>query len=200
MGKCVDELYPLVCRRMDVYLNEWSLRDSKDIVENWTAIKNFNALFGKLAKAGNLCFYAPENLWDIPISGFNVKTGVRLDGRGVPKEHSMLLRTIYGKFSIIKDGLPYFSKSEEMVMPSATMGLAAENSAPVISFAFDEEYRVDFFSGWVKHLDNSVERARVNNVFEEKPSNYELIVDLSLCRKLNPLDEPMWNSGRWKIY
>lgn len=178
---------------MNIYLNDLSLNCDKDILENWNEVKKFNDLLSKLAGINNLQFHAPGNLWDRPILGFNVKTKTLFDRSTIPKDHSNLLRIIYSKFLLIKDELPHFAEDDRMTIPSSTVGLAAEQSAPVISFTFDEKYKTDSLSGWLKNKEDSIFETKVNNIYEDKSANYQLIVDLTPCRRLNPLEEPMWN-------
>ncbi len=178
---------------MDIYLNDFSLYSDKDILSNWSAIEKFYVLIQKLAEVSHLHFKGPKELWNIPISGFNVMTGNRSDKSNIPKDHCSFLRAIYAKFSLINNESPHFAEEVGMNTPSCTMGLAFHQSVPVISFTFDDKYKKDLLTGWFRYIENDIIEAKLKNLFEDKPSNYEFIADLTPCKRLDPLKEPMWN-------
>lgn len=87
----------------------------------------------------------------------------------------------------------YFSETEDMKVKSSSVGTACMQSSPVISFTFDGHYTTDTLSGWLQQDEKAISPAEVHNIYEEKPSNYMYLADISACRKYNPLESPMWN-------
>lgn len=155
---------------MNVYLNDLSLQSGKSILDNMPMIKKFNTLLEKLSSVSNITFCASHNLWDTPISGYNVKTGECTSG-SIPYDYAMYLKVLYSKFSpTIADTLPYFSETEEMKIKSSAVGTACVESSPVISFTFDGQYAKDTISGWLQEHGKAVSRSKVNNIYEDKPS------------------------------
>lgn len=178
---------------MNVYLNDLSLQSGKSILDNMPMIKKFNTLLEKLSSVSNITFCASHNLWDTPISGYNVKTGECTSG-SIPYDYAMYLKVLYSKFSpTIADTLPYFSETEEMKIKSSAVGTACVESSPVISFTFDGQYAKDTISGWLQEHGKAVSRSKVNNIYEDKPSIYTHLADISICRDYNPMENPMWN-------
>lgn len=179
---------------MNIYLNDLSLQSKKSIMENIPFIKDFIKLIENLSSVGNISLNASHNLWGTPVSGFNVTTGTCINGSSVPHEYATLLKTLYSKFSLqVADSLPYFSETEDMKVKSSSIGTACMQSSPVISFTFDGCYTTDTLSGWLQQDEKAISPAEVHNIYEEKPSNYMYLADISACRKYNPLESPMWN-------
>lgn len=163
-------------------------------MENIPFIKDFIKLIENLSSVGNISLNASHNLWGTPVSGFNVTTGTCINGSSVPHEYATLLKTLYSKFSLqVADSLPYFSETEDMKVKSSSVGTACMQSSPVISFTFDGCYTTDTLSGWLQQDEKAISPAEVHNIYEEKPSNYMYLADISACRKYNPLESPMWN-------
>lgn len=179
---------------MNIYLNDLSLQSKKSIMENIPFIKDFIKLIENLSSVGNISLNASHNLWGTPVSGFNVTTGTCINGSSIPHEYATLLKALYSKFSLqVADSLPYFSETEDMKVKSSSVGTACMQSSPVISFTFDGHYTTDTLSGWLQQDEKAISPAEVHNIYEEKPSNYMYLADISACRKYNPLESPMWN-------
>lgn len=179
---------------MNIYLNDLSLHSDKSIIENMPLIIRLKSLIESLSSMTNITLRASRNLWNTPISGFDVMTSQCLKGTSVPYEYATLVKALYSKFlPSVVDNFPYFSESKDMNGKSSSVGMACVESYPVISFTFDEKYAADIISGWLQKNKNEVIAADVNNIFEDKPTIYTHLADINVCRNYNPLENPIWN-------
>ncbi len=178
---------------MTLYLNDLSFVSDKHILENWEAIKALNELVNELATRRNdLCLHAPEDLWRKVLSGYDLNTNTPK----ISKEHCQYLRFLFHKFVLTDSGYPRFSMDESFSISSSSMGCAAAEDAPVISFVFDEQYAMETLTGWVKYSEQEhVKSKELNNLscIENRAWNNRFVVDVSSCASRNPLAEPMWN-------
>lgn len=179
---------------MDVCLNDWSLASDNDILANWEAVLNFRKLLYDLEEKGNARFLAPSNLWDMSVSGYDIRKGCKTDGTTIDHDKRSLLLTLFGKFSCQLDGFPIAGIDDTMAQPSSSIGHATAELHPVLSCTFDDTYKKDTLKVWLKENENSEpSKEEVTNLFEEKPDNYQFFADTSACREIDPLENPMWN-------
>lgn len=149
----------------------------------------------ELSQKCSLEIYAPANLWQLPLAGYNVATSAvtHPDDKGLTAEMMMYMRLIYQKMFPRTTGYPLFSEKEDMSNPSSSVGCAACNVAPVLSFCMEGIYAKDKIEGWLQEEGNEVVGSSVVNIFEKKTDNYRFLADLSEGRHKNPLETPLWN-------
>lgn len=180
---------------MKAFLNEWSLSSANDVFANWDKIKAFQELVDELMGRCCLEIIAPRNLWDIPLSGCDLRvmsTNLPSDIH-VSVEQWQFMKSIYKKMNPAVEGLPFFSEKEDMSNPSSSIGRAANEQRPAMSFAFDECYATDKIKGWLLVDGDTACEHEVMNVYESKTNNYIYFADISQCRHLDPLLTPLWN-------
>ena len=178
---------------MVLYINDLSLRSGKKFKDNWQHVKNMKALVDTFSSC-QIPLYAHEDIWRSEISGVNVQTGISTDGTMVNKEYINYVQQIYKKFTIFKDTYALFSMNEDMINPSASLGSAASGGGVALSFAFDERFKVDKLDGWLRCNDDVITVCSLDNIYEDRQTNYTLLADLTVCRLKNPIREPMWNT------
>lgn len=180
---------------MIAYLNDWSLASGNGILENWEKVKLFADLMKELAQKCGVEVHGPSNLWQIPLASFNVTTGetsVEKD-KTLSAESKNYLRSIFHKIHPDVAGLPWFSEKEDMSNPSASMGRAATEKVPALSFSFNNRYAKDCIEGWSQGTDSVIAKGCVVNIYEQKPENYSFFADLTEVKHKNPLKTPLWN-------
>lgn len=178
---------------MDIVFNDLSLDSDKSIFENWENIVKFNELINKIASVNNISILTTDNLWLIPISGYDIYSNKTCEGISMSQDRVNLLKLVYSKFSPnIKNGFPYFYIDKKR--KSAAMGLAAEKSMISVSMTFNEDFKKDIIEGLIDIDNNKTEeKGTIKNIYKDKTDNYILITDITECRGKNPLAEPMWN-------
>lgn len=118
---------------MNVYLNDLSLQSGKSILDNMPMIKKFNTLLEKLSSVSNITFCASHNLWDTPISGYNVKTGECTSG-SIPYDYAMYLKVLYSKFSPTIGQLRYIFDSSLFYVNYPIAYLSIDLEGPELAF------------------------------------------------------------------
>ena len=179
---------------MKIYLNDWSLSSSKAVLANLDRIKAFKELLDKLKRICGIEVCAPRNLWDIPLSGLDLRTmstHLPVD-TFVPPETLQFLKSIYKDMHPETEGEPFFSEKEDMSNPSSSVGMAAKTKSRTLSFSFDGVYARDSIEGWIQTSEGK-NHDRVDNVYEVRPEIYRDFVDLRQCEKINPKETPLWN-------
>lgn len=183
---------------MIVYLNDWSLANTKGVAENWGKIRLFADLMEDFAQKCGVEVHAPSNLWQLPLAGLNVTTGeteIENDKR-LSADNKNYLRSIFHKIHVDVAGLPFFSEKGDMSNPSSSMGRAATENVPALSFCLDDEsYAKDCIDGWKQDTDGAVSEGSVVNIYEKKAENYRFFVDLTAVKHKNPLETPLWNTA-----
>ena len=182
---------------MRVYLNEWSLDSPNGVFANWKYIKAFDALVDELTQTCSLEIYAPANLWQLPLAGYNVTSSVaaHLGDKGLTSDMMMYIRRIYKKMYPRTEGYPLFSENNDMSRPSSSVGRAACNVLPVLSLGLDSNYTKDAIYGWLQGEGEDAKESSVVNIFEKKSENYKHFADLTEGRHKNPLETPLWNTA-----
>lgn len=181
---------------MIAYLNDWSLASGKGVVENWSKIILFADLMKELAQKCGVEVHAPSNLWQIPLAGLNVTTGVTAieNDKRLTAENKNFLRSIFHKMHGDVTSLPCFSEKNDMSNPSSSLGRAVTEGFPALSFGFDERYAKDGIDGWQQGTDGEVSEGAVVNIYDKKPENYRHFADLTAVAQMNPLKTPLWNT------
>lgn len=181
---------------MIAYLNDWSLASSKGVVENWSKIMLFADLMKELAQKCGVEVHAPSNLWQIPLAGLNLTTGVSVieNDKRLTAENKNFLRSIFHKMHGDVTGLPCFSEKNDMSNPSSSLGRAVTEGIPALSFSFDERFAKDIIKGWQQGTDGAVSEGAVVNIYNKKPENYRHFADLTAVAQMNPLETPLWNT------
>ena len=177
---------------MDIYLNDLSFRSSKSIDQNWNHIRKFYELVKKLTQY-NVNIISTKILWDILLSGYDVKKNECTYGSYVSIERRQFLCEIYKIFNTSDSSDTLFSMQKDMQNPSESVGLAIKNESHVISFAFNALFAQDRINGWSQRGDEAPKESSIWNFYEDKKSNYTHLADLSLCHQKNPLLDPLWN-------
>ena len=200
MGGVSETFYPLITDGtvMRVYLNDWSLSSSNGVVANEARIRAFGELLQELSAKCSLEIYAPDNLWQIPLAGCDVISGIAThpNDKDISREMVIYLRFLYHKMIGTVSGYPMFSEREDMVNPSSSVGHAAYESRPVISLALDGMYADDSLNGWLQMKGGAVaSKGCVTNIYERKIENFYVLPDLTACADKDPLQEPLWNTG-----
>jgi hypothetical protein len=181
---------------MIAYLNDWSFANGKGVVENWGKILLFADLMKELAQKCGVEVHAPSNLWQIPLAGLNVTTGVTAieNDKRLTTENKNYLRSIFHKIHGDVVGLPYFSEKNDMSNPSPSMGRAVTENIPALSFCFDDRYAKGSIDGWQQGEDGDISKGIVVNIFDKKSENYRFFADLTVVTHMNPLITPLWNT------
>lgn len=182
---------------MIAYLNDWSLVSGMGVVENLGKIRLFEDLMNEFALKCGMELHAPSNLWQLPLAGLNVTTGVTVieNDKRLTAENKNYLRSIYHKIHADVTDAPYFSEKNDMSNPSSSMGHAAVENAPAMSFCFDDRYAKDRIDGWKQVADGAVSEGSVVNIFEHKADNFRFFADLTEVKHKNPLVSPLWNTA-----
>ena len=187
---------------MKAYLNDWSLSSSKNVIDNMDRIKAFKELLDELKRICGIEVSAPMNLWDIPLSGFNLQTmstDLPVDCY-VSRETLQFLKSIYKDMHPETTGEPLFSEKEDMSNPSSSVGMAASNSLPTLSFAFDDRYTKDEIRGWLQTKEEEILSRSVVNIFKKKEDIFKHLADITCCREMDPLKTPLWNTNLVREY
>lgn len=181
---------------MRVYLNEWSLTSTNGVFSNWSNIKAFDELVDELTQKCALEIFAPANLWFLPLAGCDLTTSeaAHTNDKSLTSDMMMFMRCIYHKLYPRIAGLPQFSEKEDMSNPSSSVGHAASERVPVISFALDGKYAKDSIEGWLQEDESNISVSNVVNIFEQKADNFRHLADLTVGRHKNPLETPLWNT------
>ena len=181
---------------MIAYLNDWSLASTKGVFENLGKIRLFDDLMKELAQKCGVEVHAPSTLWQIPFAGINVATGETAieNDKKLSAENKNYLRSIYHRIHGDVAGLPCFSEKNDMSNPSSSMGRAATENVPALSFCFDDKYSKDRIDGWQEE-DGVVSEGCVVNIYEKKAEIFRLFADLTSVTHKDPLKTPLWNAA-----
>lgn len=183
---------------MIAYLNDWSLACTSGVLANLCKIKAFDELMGQLAQQCGVIVYAPKNLWQIPLAGYDVNSGtatVAADNY-LTTDHKRYLRSFYGRLRRVTEGYPLFSEAEDMSHPSSSVGSAAKTNASVLSIDLDGRYAKDVIGGWLlSQEDGEPVAGSVVNIYKSQAANYRYFADLTPCSQINPLENPLWNNA-----
>jgi len=176
---------------MNIYLNDLSMKGDNSIDNYRKEIRKFNNLMNTISSKAPIDWFAPANLWHIPICGYDVgfaKNGIE---GGLQKELHKMLCEIFKKFkNYISDYHLFYISGESD--GSFSLGQAAKDSSLVISFTFDGHFKTDTLQGC---LDDDTSIYEINNFYEDKPDVFQHLVDISQCRYLNPIESPLWNAS-----
>lgn len=180
---------------MRVYLNDWSLSSNSGVFANWESIKAFEKLIGELSQKCALEIYAPANLWQLSLAGYNVVTSetVFLNDRNLSLDMVRFLKSIYKRMSGTIDGYPLFSEQEDMSNSSSCVGHAVSGNYPVLSLVLDGKYAQSNIEGWLQEEGLEPTKNSVVNIYESNPENYQYLVDLTLVAGKDPKVTPLWN-------
>lgn len=182
---------------MRVYLNDWSLSSGNGVVANAESIIAFGELVRELSAKCSLEIHAPTNLWQIPLAGCDIRSGIAEHPNDKQLNHEMIdyLRNLYHKMYRTADGLPLFSEQEDMANPSSSVGHAVQEAVPVISLNLDGMYANNGLAGWLQIKEGAAaSKGYVANIYTKKDENFCLLSDLTACADKNPLIEPLWNT------
>lgn len=159
---------------MTIYLNDLSLTGGKGLLEDWDKFNAFNNLIDELIRIGQVSLVAPKDLWSKPLGGANVASKTKSDGTPLPNDQGNFVHQVYRKFKLKTQGEPLFSETENMAVASSSVGVAAENGAPVVSITFDDHYAQEKLEGWLKLAEKDAVKSAVNNIFSGSANNFVL--------------------------
>ena len=201
---------------MKLFLNDWSFTDTtKSLSDNWDKVQVFESLAKALRDYGVSKIIVPADYKTRQLCDFVYRecfyTTTPLDGSmqqevntSITREQKQVLTTLTNYF-ISLSAVEYTKEStllQENREDSILLGNSYDRDLPTVSFTFDQVFASFAIQGIKKGGKDNGRNVAVKNLYDTS-QGFDLLkylVSVEDCKSLNPLQNPLWNTGLVQYY